>query len=202
MLVLVIGTTVAFSSCSKDDDNGINGDNSNYWFTANDLIGTWTANGDTYQFLSGYRFKATEDGWTSEGTWSFDQASYTVTCSVDGITNTVRILSYNGDQIQVLMNGTISLTLTKNSSSSSSLVGLWKGTIKQGGETFSTTLTINSDNTYSQTVSTGQTYSGRWSISGNTLSCTGHFFSSCTYSLNGNTLYMSTSVWSATLTRQ
>lgn len=86
--------------------------------------------------------------------------------------------------------------------SSSSLVGTWKGTIEQGGEKFTTTITVKSNHTYTQQVSTGDSYSGTWNVSGNTLYLTGHFASSCTYVLSGKTLYIYGSKWSATLTRQ
>ncbi len=72
---------------------------------------------------------------------------------------------------------------------SKGLVGTWVGASSNG---YTYTLVLNSNNTYTETSSSGLTYSGTWSATGNTLTFnettpSQHSFT-LNYSLSGNTL--------------
>lgn len=60
MFVLVLGTTVAFTSCSNDDDND---DSNNEGST---ILGTWCSSDSGYEIVDGIRYE-----WNSYGETTF-----------------------------------------------------------------------------------------------------------------------------------
>lgn len=87
MLAFVLGTTVAFTSCSNDDEEGGNSSNS--------IVGTWygynndsyTEDGKRYEYSSYNEFTFQQDGLVI--------AHYKVTEKLDGISEEYESTEYN-----------------------------------------------------------------------------------------------------------
>lgn len=88
--------------------------------------------------------------------------------------------------------------------SSNKLVGTWSGTITQGDDTFSATITINADGTYVEKSASGlKSFSGTWKDNGNgTVTLTGFFDPTFPFTISGNNLTFNGDIWSGKFTRK